>query len=279
MTSLSDQDIKRELGKNILIYPFKRENLKNASYNLTASKLAWSLQTKESIYSQDESDHEMPGKIIIKPQTTALIETHETIWVNSKICGTYHSKVSWVSKGLGHIATTLDPEYIGPSLITVHNHSNISIEIIPEQDTFASLMFFYLKTRSSCQDNNRPGRPEILKDFKVTPEQSQWFELPYRKYVIPLRKKLRKSLEYQTFKKGWFSYFLWSFIFGLLFCLVCILYFLIAHFKSDPKEQGDYKLFLDTLAFIKTPLLTAFLVQLVNNFNKYNDEVQIENEK
>ncbi len=70
MTILSDQDIKKELGINIYIYPYKAENLKGASYNLTASELAWDLSTKDSIYDTNEK------KIIIKPNTTALIETN-----------------------------------------------------------------------------------------------------------------------------------------------------------------------------------------------------------
>ncbi len=47
MTILSDLDIKRELGVNIYVYPYKAKNLKGASYNLTASKLAWNLSTKK----------------------------------------------------------------------------------------------------------------------------------------------------------------------------------------------------------------------------------------
>lgn len=50
MSTLSDQDIKRELGRDILIYPFNESNLKGASYNLTASKLAWKIQDGKSAY-------------------------------------------------------------------------------------------------------------------------------------------------------------------------------------------------------------------------------------
>ena len=35
---LSNKDIVYELGRNIAIFPIKSENLKVASYNLTASK-------------------------------------------------------------------------------------------------------------------------------------------------------------------------------------------------------------------------------------------------
>ncbi|MBS9389341.1 MAG: hypothetical protein HEQ33_10755 [Dolichospermum sp. WA123] len=113
MSTLSDQDIKRELGINIYIYPYNKGNLKGANYNLTASEFAWSLKTRQRIYNSQEK------KIIIDPGDTALIETNESIWVSKKITGTYHSRVTQVSHGTGHIGTTLDPNYIGPSLIAV----------------------------------------------------------------------------------------------------------------------------------------------------------------
>ncbi|MCX5964280.1 MAG: hypothetical protein NT070_14395 [Cyanobacteria bacterium] len=69
------------------------------------------------------------------------IETNESIWVSKKISGTYHSKVALVSKGLSHIGTTLDPEYVGCSLIAIHNHSNQDVSLTPEIDTFATLVF------------------------------------------------------------------------------------------------------------------------------------------
>ncbi len=50
MSALSDFDIEKEVGINIYIYPFSKENLRSASYNLTASKLAWKLEGKETIY-------------------------------------------------------------------------------------------------------------------------------------------------------------------------------------------------------------------------------------
>ncbi|MBD2532344.1 hypothetical protein H6G97_23305 [Nostoc flagelliforme FACHB-838] len=141
MSTLSDQDIKRELGRDILIYPFNESNLKGASYNLTASKLAWKIQDGESAYDSSVE------RIIIPKNSTVLIQTNEAIWVSKRITGTYHSKVGWVSQGIGHIGTTLDPDYIGNSLIAVHNHSDKSVHLKPETDTFVSLMFYYVKTK------------------------------------------------------------------------------------------------------------------------------------
>ena len=40
---LGNKKIKRSLGKDLFIYPFKESNLKGSSYNLTASKVAYLL--------------------------------------------------------------------------------------------------------------------------------------------------------------------------------------------------------------------------------------------
>ena len=120
---LSNVDIVKELGKNILIFPFNELNLKGASYNLTPSKYAWNLTTKQRVYDQSREI------ITLESRSTTVIETVESIWVSKKIAGTYHSKVILVSKGIGHIGTTLDPEYIGCSLIAIHNVSDEIIEL------------------------------------------------------------------------------------------------------------------------------------------------------
>jgi deoxycytidine triphosphate deaminase len=273
MTALSDQDIKRELGKNILIYPFRSKNIKNASYNLTASKLAWSLQTKTSIYQEDQSDNNKPGKLVIPPNTTALIETLETIWVSSRICGTYHSKVALVSKGLGHIGTTLDPEYIGLSLITVHNHSDKDIEIIPEQDTFVSLMFFYVKTGSSCSDNNSPGRPEILNNYNLSSSELQWFDESFRKYPNELKDKLRLSSEYQNLKKSSIHYFLASIVLGIILASIFILYIIFIKNESSWKSASWYSQVISLLNRGLVPLASVFLTQLANDINNRKNDI------
>nr|WP_282433633.1 hypothetical protein [Clostridium botulinum] len=103
--------------------------------------------------------------MVIEKHTTALIQTNESIYVSNKICGTYHSKVSLCIKGLSHIGTTLDPCYFGTSLIAVHNNSEEDIKI-NVGDTFVSLMFYVLRTKSKCLHNNLPFRTD-LQDLKI----------------------------------------------------------------------------------------------------------------
>lgn len=191
MTTLSNIDIEKELGENILIYPFSKANLRGASYNLTVSKLAWNLKDGKSLY--DSST----GILTIPPQSTALIETLEAIWVSSKISGTYHSKVGLVSKGLSHIGTTLDPEYIGSSLIAIHNHSSERVELLAERDTFVSLIFHYVNSEATIKPGNLPGRPDILNRFTLTPEENRWLDVEFRKVPDALKEELSKSPDFQ----------------------------------------------------------------------------------
>ena len=135
---LSIENIYREIGKNIFICPLDVNNFRDNSIDLTASKFAW---TSEGDYIYNEKDK----SITVPKHKTACILTNEAIYVTSKIGGTYHSRVSMVRNGLGHIGTMLDPEYVGQSLIMLHNTTENDI-IIKEGERMVSLVFYYLST-------------------------------------------------------------------------------------------------------------------------------------
>lgn len=151
---LSDVDIVKELGKNILIYPFDENNLKGASFNLTASEFAWSITSKHTIVSGD--------KIIIPPHDTGIIYTNEVVHITKNISGTFHSRVNDVSNGCGHIGTTLNPGWLGRLLIAITNHTDspISIDV---KEPFVTLIFYYLKHKSTNnEDENTRSRGDII---------------------------------------------------------------------------------------------------------------------
>lgn len=224
MATLSNEDIKRELGKNIFIHPFKMDEIKGGSINLTASKLGWSLKTKSSIY-----DH---GKncLVIPANDTALIETEETLYVTDKICGTYHSKVALVSQGIGHIGTTLDPEWIGPSLIALHNRSDDAIEIKIGK-SFVSIMFHYLKTPSTARNTNYAGRPELLNNYNLTQDEKDWLDEDWRSHSDKLIEKMKNNADYKQLqsqivsKWSWVSGGLAKNIYLFAICLISIFVF------------------------------------------------------
>lgn len=135
---LSIEDIYREIGKNIFICPIDTNNFRDNSIDLTASSFAW---TNDGKYIYDETTN----KITVPPRETACILTNESIYVSAKIGGTYHSRVSLVKMGFGHISTTLDPKYCGQSLIVLHNCTDKALTL-NKGDRIVSLMFYYLST-------------------------------------------------------------------------------------------------------------------------------------
>ncbi len=135
---LSIEDIYREIGKNIFIYPLDINNFRDNSIDLTASEFAWTVDGK-NIFDEQERTIKVPK------HKTACILTKESIYVSGKIGGTYHSRVSLVKKGFGHIGTMLDPKYCGQSLITLHNTTNSEL-VLEEGERLVSLVFYYLKT-------------------------------------------------------------------------------------------------------------------------------------
>lgn len=215
MSSLSNVDIEKEvIVGNIRIFPFDSSNIKNSTYNLTASKYAWSLKTKEKIVKDN--------KIVIPPQDTGIIATKEVIWVSKKITGTYHSKVSIVTKGGGHIGTTLDSEWIGHSIIAVHNHSNKDIEIDIE-DTFVSIMFHYLNRPTTKEQHNSSSQLALLsKIVNLSYSDERYFDESWKQQSKELLKKVKSEKDFnQIIEKNKNPYFnIKKFLFFAFFTII-----------------------------------------------------------
>ena len=210
---LSNKDIFRELGKNIAVYPFNILNIKGASINLTASNMAWSVDTKKTIVSKDNSvkpkDESKDSKdkyiITIPPHDTGLIETNEVLGVSLKIGGTYHSRVKDVSKGLGHIGTTLNPGWVGRSLIALHNATNKPIKINVNAP-IVTICFYYLYSKSTIGEVRESARKDILQEYKLNGED--WKKIygeDYSKNFKLLKYKMLKDKDYIKYKKERFK--------------------------------------------------------------------------
>lgn len=250
MGMLSNIDIQKELGKNICIFPLNVDNLKGNTINLTASKFAWSLKKECSIVDNNE--------IVIPPNDTALIYTQESIYVTKKIGGTYHSKVKLVSQGLGHIGTTLDPEYIGPSLIAVHNHTDKNRKI-RVGDTFVSLVLYYLHSPIPAKmHNNAPGQKEVLSGFQDIEEAQEWLDNDWCSVPEKLKQVMLDSESYKLMYekkersiKEKFKYISRSMKY-ILVIVVCILAKLIFDYLNVHLswQYPDYVFFTPTLGFV-----------------------------
>lgn len=164
---LSIEDFYKEIGRNIYIYPLKDMKILGNSVDLTASEFAWTTDGKY-IYNEEEKVIKVPA------HKTACILTREAIYVTSKIGGTYHSRVTLAKRGFGHVGTMLDPEYIGQSLIILHNTTDKE-QTIQYGERIVSVVFYYLHTPILTKSHNSsPGHRDKMASFEKIDKYNQW---------------------------------------------------------------------------------------------------------
>jgi len=256
---LSDEDIKKEIGRSIIIHPFKEKNIRGASINLSVSNMAW-LKDGETIKSAYDNEKE---QVVIPGNSTVLIETNEILHVTKTIGGTFHSKVGIVAKGLGHIGTTLDPGWIGNCLITIHNHSKLEVRL-GIGDTFISLKLFYVNTPSKFVNNNIHGRPELL-GKNLTPEEKKFFDEDIRTNTMSLKEVFYGSLAYKTFKKKRESKLYKSIMYTFGFILLAVIIGFIIYVNKNSKIDS-VTIIASILAVITGAYMTFIINRISNRF-------------
>lgn len=169
---LSDVDIKRSIENNeMVICPFNEDNLTPTGYNLTTTEFVFSIKNK--LLCKIERDEHGNIYTFIEPHDTVLILTKEAVWISKDYIGTIHSRVGLVSKGFGHISTTIDPDWEGPLLISLNNPTNKRIRLDissvtsegKKHKTFATVVFYKTITQSKKDHNNLPSRFDILDEL------------------------------------------------------------------------------------------------------------------
>ena len=153
MSYYSDKDIRKALGKDIVIDPFTEESLTPIGYDFRVGSYVFSLE--HGLLEARAGSYALPAK------STVQILTREALWVSSRLAGTFHSKVSLVSKGLSHVSTTLDPQWYGPLLITLRNNTDKPISI-REGDEFVTLVFSRVRTPTRLPHRKDPYRSDIM---------------------------------------------------------------------------------------------------------------------
>lgn len=155
MGYFSDKDIRKALNRDIVIEPFESDCLTPIGYDFRIGDYVFSLEN--GLLAEIDGYYEFP------PKSTIQVLTKESLWVSSRVAGTFHSKVSLVSKGMSHISTTLDPLWYGPLLITFRNNTDASIKMRPG-DTFVTLLFSRLRTPTKSPHKKPSHREDILLD-------------------------------------------------------------------------------------------------------------------
>lgn len=299
---LSKYDIISELGKGINIYPFNENNLKDNSYNLTASKFAWSTKNaklrenngnllfEESGKRYKKDDREISiekGKncvrtvnekdyIILLPFSTTLIITEEVLGIGSYIGGTYHSKVGLVSIGLGHIGTMLGPNFCGHSLVAIHNVSEEIIKL-DTKETFVSVVFHKLDTNNFDHNTTVSGHTDKYAKFGILEHHSE-LDLDWKRKIVEISNKMKESDEYKSYMKKYKnfklkeikSYLSWK---NLMLLILPFLLFFIAYKFAVIKDNELIEMKKDTryVAYIFNVGLSGvgiFVFQSVFSFLK-----------
>lgn len=116
----------RKNHQGILIAPFNEQKAKGIGYNISPSDLVYSIKkgVPQKIFDSEEGSY-----TYVNPNDTVLILSYEYIQTDSKIAGTFHSRVRNSAKGLGNVSTTLDPGWKGMLLIAINNPTKKKIKL------------------------------------------------------------------------------------------------------------------------------------------------------
>lgn len=171
-TFMNDSEIdKARREGELVICPYSDKNLTPVGYNLSFSRFIVSLRKRAfvKIYHKDDE-----WFFILRPFETVLVWTRETIWVSRFIGGTFHSKVSLVTRGLGHVSTTLDPGWHGQLLVPLNNPTKEKIKVVIARDrekekiyeTFITMVLFRSQEASlNEKSSNKSARIELLEEI------------------------------------------------------------------------------------------------------------------
>ncbi len=174
-----DRDTENRNNK-ILIYPFDEKKLTPVGYDLSIGKKY--LKMRKTVHNPSELKDD--GILIIKPDEIVVIETEEFIGMprNYKYSGIIVSKVSIGEKGLSHISTSLDPDYLGPLAITVTNLSKRNIKLKRKQAFCTMIIMENVEPSSlSCNKSSDGHFLHVYEEWKK--EENIW--ILYIKYLIP----------------------------------------------------------------------------------------------
>lgn len=281
-------DIQKSLGKDIIFFPFKEENIKENSLNLTVSKWAWTLtevdqselkknrndgekkygEKKSCLINKDGNDY-----IILFPFSTTMVITNEFLAIGKSIGGTIHTRVGTAALGVGHISTMLGPSYMGRLCVPLHNPTCKPI-YLPVGDSFLSIIFYRLN--SSIKESNHTSKAHIDKfstwEITLNEKERQEICLEDLKDMKTCVAEMNKSETFRIYKQehSWKKCFLrtvkdWASprnVIILVLFILAILLFIVSFF---PGEQSS----INTWAIkSRETLMTAILllgIQLIPN--------------
>lgn len=196
---LSDNDLFNSLGKGIVIYPFKEDNIESGSIYITASSLAWSLRDVNKL---DKKEIVADGIIVIPPNDTVIIVSDEVVALNNRFAGTCHSRLTISGLGLSYNSTPIKPGTCGKLLITIHNHNAYDVKI-PVGERIAVIMFYQLKTKAKACRNKNHANYAVFNQLgiKLTPSENDMLQNNQCYNFEEMKMKLKENMEFKNYIK------------------------------------------------------------------------------
>lgn len=152
--TINDVNIISQSEKGLLIAEeFCKENVKQACYELRASKTYYELTDTQGKQKRDLNNGQY---ILIKPKQNIVVITLETIRLPSNVLGRILTKGSLFSVGLMPVNTYADPGFDGKLGIVFHNSSNNYLKIYPEE-SIAKIEFTKLSEEVARPYNGQHG--------------------------------------------------------------------------------------------------------------------------
>ena len=156
------------LSGSLSVHPFNFSNLTGLGYNLSTTDFVLSVSKGRLL-----NIHEFEGRryVVIPANDCVLMFTNEYIEIDKTIAGTFHSKVSRVSQGLGHFSTTLDPDWKGQLILSINNPTSTGIKVfLGEHGNMVTTVFYRLisPVKGNSHDNDQ-GRADLLLNYFAEP--------------------------------------------------------------------------------------------------------------
>ncbi|MCI6996752.1 MAG: hypothetical protein MR936_08150 [Eubacterium sp.] len=176
----SRDNIKEAIAEGHLkIYPFEEKNLTGIGYNISTTNFAFSINQGLLLrVFRDTSEQGYEHYVKIPPNDTILMFSKESLETDNEIAGTFHSKVSRVCQGLGHICTTLDPTWKGQLIIAINNPTNkeIRFDLDKHSGNILTMLIYKLDQSVSGPDihDNNKGRCDLLLSHFTKQKRLWW---------------------------------------------------------------------------------------------------------
>jgi deoxycytidine triphosphate deaminase len=182
---LSDVEIWEELGKGIVICPFKpnnenekkiddkwRSNIDGASIYVTASNFGWHFpksgleKSGKELSLQDKPNMLGKKQLIIPANEWAVICTEEIIYLKNWLSGVCHAKISLSLRGLSHIGGILKPGSGSRLLLLFFNHTSQPFLVdVGSQIAVVTFDRVGIKFKPTVEDDTETSRIKMMKEM------------------------------------------------------------------------------------------------------------------